>query len=250
MPRLLKFINHSIEDFAMQVTYNPIEGTGQVVYNLSVFRTCDLAPAVDIVRGACRSGVCVSDLVKFIHEGESIDGYTIPQGSTGICTVCSITLDGLLLKRGVPLNPIGGGVIEIVDRIPRRFTQIIRYEDTTIDPLQVLASQDITSISRVISTGNGTILANIRECHMEAEPLVAELLDDLAESRFTGVLEVGMPNSPLLGVQISPQYIGMVAVGGTNPIAAVKESGYPVITRAMKGLLDVSEMEEISTCGY
>jgi repressor of nif and glnA expression len=250
MPRLLKFINHSIEDFAMQVTYNPIEGTGQVVYNLSVFRTSDLAPVVEIIRGACRSGVCVSDLVKFIPEGESLDGYKIPQGSTGICTVCSITLDGLLLKRGVPLNPIGGGVIEIVDRIPRRFTQIIRYEDTTIDPLQVLVSQDITSISRVISTGNGTILANIRECHMEAEPLVAELLDDLADSRFTGVLEVGMPNSPLLGVQISPQYIGMVAVGGTNPIAAVKEAGYPVITRAMKGLLDVSEMEEIGTSSY
>lgn len=250
MPRLLKFINHSIEDFAMRVTYDPIKGTGQVVYNLSVLQTCDLAPAVEIIRGACRAGVCVSDLVKFVHEGESVDGYKIPPGSTGICTVCSITLDGLLLSRGVPLNPIGGGVIEIVDRSPRRFTQIIRYEDTTIDPLQVLASQDITSISRVISTGNGTILANIRECHMEAEPLIGELLDDLAESRFTGVLEVGMPNSPLLGVQISTQYIGMVAVGGTNPIAAVKEAGYPAITRAMKGLLDVSKMEEISTCRY
>ena len=34
---------------------------------------------------------------------------------------------------------------------------------------------------------------------MEAEPLVGSVLDELADSSFTGILEVGVPNVPLLG---------------------------------------------------
>ncbi len=238
----LRFVSHTIEEYAMQVTYDPVAGTGMVVYNLSLFRTPDLPYVLEVALDACRSGVCASDQVRLVHGGETIDGFAVPEGQTGICSVCSVTLDGILLKRGVPFHPVGGGVVEIVNRVPRRFTHLIRYDETTIDPLQVLIAGEISSVGDVIRTGNGTVLANFRECHMEAEPLVAELLDDLAASRFVGVLEVGLPNSPLLGVQVSPQYMGVVAVGGTNPIAAVREAGYPVVTRAMRGLIEASEM--------
>ncbi len=244
-PSPLKFVSHTIEEYAMQVTYDPLAGTGRVVYNLSLVRTPDLRSVLDLVRMACRSGVCASDLIRLVPEGERIDGFPIPPGQTGICTICSITLDGILLRRGVPLHPIGGGVVEIVNRVPRRFTHLIHYDETTLDPLQVLIAEEISSVSEVVRSGNGTILANIRECHMEAEPLVADLLDDLGESRFAGVLEVGLPNSSLLGVQVSPQYMGVVAIGGTNPIAAVRESGYPVVTRAMRGVIDATEMTGI-----
>jgi repressor of nif and glnA expression len=247
MNRSLKFVNHTIEDFAMQVTFDPIEGSGKVVFNLSLARAADLVPVLDLIRIACRSGVCVSDLVRLVPSGEFVAGFTVPEGQVGICTICSVTLDGILLKRGVPLHPIGGGVAEIVNRVPRRFTHLIHYDETTIDPLQVLMSGELSSVTDVINTGNGTILANIRECHMEAESLVAELIDDFSSSRFVGVLEVGLPNSPLLGVQISPQYMGVVAVGGTNPIAAVREAGYPVVTRAMKGMIDAVEMTDIES---
>ena len=245
MSRSLKFVNHTIEDFAMQVTYDPVTGRGTVVFNLSLIREIDLVPVLEVIETAWRSGVCVSDLVRVVPAGDTISGFVIPDGQVGICTVCSITLDGILLKRGVPLHPIGGGVVEIVNRIPRRFTHLIHYDETTIDPLQVLIAEDISSVTEVIRSGNGTILANIRECHMEAEPLVAELLDDLATSQFVGVLEVGLPNSPLLGVQMSPQYLGVVAVGGTNPLAAVREAGFEVVTRAIKGVIDSSEMQGV-----
>jgi repressor of nif and glnA expression len=244
-PSPLKFVSHTIEEYAMQVTYDPVEGTGKVVYNLSLVRTQDLPGALEVIGTACRSGVCASDHVRVVPEGESIDGFVVPEGQTGICTLCSVTLDGILLRRGVPLHPIGGGVVEIVNRVPRRFTHLIHYNETTIDPLQVLIAEEISSVSDVIRSGNGTVLANIRECHMEAEPLVAELLDDLGESRFVGVLEVGLPNSPLLGVQVSPQYMGVVAVGGTNPIAAVREAGYPVVTRAMRGMIEAGGMTSV-----
>ncbi len=93
--------------------------------------------------------------------------------------------------------------------------------------------------------GSGNILANIREFHMEAEPLVGSVLDELADSSFSGILEVGVPNIPLLGVPGSPQYVSIVAVGGTNPMAAIREGGRWVQTQAMKGLMDIREFVEI-----
>ncbi len=241
----LKFVNHSIEDFAMQVTYDPVSDEGMVVYNLSIIKNEDLEFAVSILKDAYKTGITVSGRTKFFSSGEKIDGYVVPKGFTGIGTICSVTFDGLLIRRGIPITPIGGGVVEIEKRTPLRFTHIILYEYTTIDPLQVLLSQKTTSVTSVMRTGSGSILANIREFHMEAEPQVGMVLDELANSSLSGVLEVGIPNLPLLGVPVSPQFIAIAAVGGTNPMAAIKEGGRWVQTQALKGLMEIGEMEEI-----
>ncbi len=241
----LKFVTHSIDDYAMQVTYNPATHEGNLVYNLSFIKNEDLEFAIGILRDCYKTGLAASGLVRIVASGERIGNLTIPAGQTAICTVCSVTFDGLLIQRGVPVNPIGGGVVEIENRAPIRFIHMILYAHTTIDPLQVLNSQRLTSVTSVMRKGSGKILANIREFHMEAEPLVGEVLDELSDSSFIGILEVGMPNVPLLGVPVSPQYIAISCVGGTNPLAAIKEGGRWVQTNAMKGLMDVAEMTEI-----
>jgi len=244
----LKFVNHSIEDYAMQVTYDPVSNEGNVVYNLSVIRNEDLDFAVAMLKDAYKTGVTVSGRVKFFSSGERIEGYVVPKGFTGIATLCSITFDGLLIRHGIPITPIGGGVVEIEKRTPLRFTHMILYEHTTIDPLQVLISQKTTSVTSVMRTGSGAILANIREFHMEAEPQVGMVLDELSNSSLSGILEVGIPNLALLGVPVSPQFVAIAAVGGTNAMAAIREGGCWVQTQAMKGLMDISEMEEIRNC--
>jgi repressor of nif and glnA expression len=238
----LKFINDLIDELAAQVTYHPVENTGTIIYNLSLIPEANLEAAIRVFRQAHRAGISVSNRVRFLDPGETLNGYTVPPATAGICTICTITLDGLLLHRGVPLHPIGGGLVEVEDRLPKRFTHIVLYEATTIDPLEVLVAQDLTSICRMMQEGRGTILGNIRECHMEAEAQVDGLLDDLAQHGFTGILDVGAPNVPLLGVPISAQYFGVAMVGGTNPMAALKERGIPVVTKALKGLMDVREM--------
>jgi len=241
----LRFVNNKIEDYAMQVTFDPVAGEGNVVYNLSLIKNEDLDFAIGILKDAHKTGLCVSGLVKFYDPGEKVSDFAIPRDCTGVCTMCSITFDGLLIHRGIPVNPIGGGVVQIEDRTPIRFTHMILYEHTTIDPLQVLISQKTTSVTDVMRKGSGNMLANIREFHMEAEPLVGIVLDELASSSYSGILEVGMPNLPLLGVPVSPQFVGIAAVGGTNPMAAIRESGRRVQTQAMKGLMDIRQMEEI-----
>jgi repressor of nif and glnA expression len=241
----LKFVNHSIDDYAMQVTYNPATNEGRLVYNLSFIKNEDLEFSIGILKDAYKTGLAASGLVKFLPSKERIGDLLVPEGQTAICTVCSVTFDGLLIRRGIPINPIGGGVVQIENRTPIRFIHMILYEHTTIDPLQVLNSQRLTSVTSMMRTGSGHILANIREFHMEAEPRVGEVLDELSDSSFIGILEVGMPNVPLLGVPVTPQFIALACVGGTNPLAAIKEGGRYVQTNAMKGLMDVAEMTEI-----
>ena len=241
----LKFVSQRIEEYALQVTYEPEENTGKVIYNLSFIRSEDYEAAIRTILDAWATGLCVSDRIKFIESGEAIDGLVIPEDTVGICTVCSITLDAMLLKKGVPLNFIGGGIVEIEERLPRRFTALIRYEDTTIDPLGALLSQEITSVSGVMNTGNGSILANIRECHMEAEAVVGQVLDTLIVAGYTGILDVGIPNTPLLGVPVTADYGGIAIIGGTNPIAALREQGKWVKVQSLKGLVDISEMDYI-----
>lgn len=245
MTHPLKFVNHTIEDYAIQVTFDPAAGEGMIVYNLSLIKNEDLDFSISVLKDALKTGVSVSGLVRFFNSGDRVADFIIPPGCTGIATMCSITFDGLLIRRGIPITPIGGGLVEIENRTPIRFTHIILYEHTTIDPLQVLISQKMTSVTSVMRRGSGNILANIRKFHMEAEPLVGTVLDELASSHYSGILEVGMPNLPLLGVPVSPQFVAIAAVGGTNPMAAIREGGRWVQIQAMKGMMDIRTMEEI-----
>lgn len=242
MTKQLKFINNQIEENAIKVTYDPKENSGKVIYNISLIKTKDLDYAIDIYNEAFHAGLCLSDRVRFAEQGTVFNEYSIPDGHTGIITICSLTLDALLYRKGVPLNPIGGGLVEVKNMSPRRFTAMVRYEYTTIDPITIMISHGNTSVQDVIHNGNGTITANIRECHMEAESSIFEVLDDLNDSGFTGVLDVGIPNISLLGVPVTPNYIGIAMVGGTNPAAAIMETRRWVEINSMKGLIDISEI--------
>lgn len=98
MSGLLKFVSHRIEEYALQVSHNPEERTGSVVYNLSLVRSEDLEFAIKIFKDSFRAGISVSGLVRFLQPGAKLDEYTVPEGCTGIVSVCSSTLDGLLLR--------------------------------------------------------------------------------------------------------------------------------------------------------
>lgn len=242
MIRELKFISNRIEEDALKVTYDPEENSGSVIYNISLIKSGDLDYAIDIFNEIYQAGLCLGDRVSFAEEGSIFGEYKVPKDHTAIITICSLTLDALLYKQGVPLNPIGGGLVEVTDMNPRRFTAMIRYESTTIDPISVMISHGSTSVLEVAHKGNGTITANLRECHMEAEPRIFETLDTLNEAGFSGVLEVGIPNTPVLGVPVTPNYTGIAMVGGTNPAAAIMETGKQVEINSMKGLIDISDI--------
>jgi global nitrogen regulator NrpRII len=242
----MMFTNARIEEIMYSVTFNPKTRDGNIVANLSVVDKKSLGEVLEIFKQVMYSGLSVCSYVKFFDEGETFSGYRIGEGKTGIATACSITIDGVFLKHGIPVRPKFGGIVQVKDRQPIRFTDMIRYDSTTIDPLEVLMSQELTSIKDMTRTGSGKILANFREVPMTAKDEVDHIINRLLTAGFYGILEVGEPNTPVLGVDVDRDHMGVIITGGTNPMAAVQESGIPIITKAIKGTLDFREMKKLA----
>jgi len=239
------FTLSNIEDLIYGVSFDPSSGSGRIVTNISLIDTEDVDNILPIFRDVMLSGLTVSPLAKILSSGESVNDFIIPGGKCGIATVCSITVDGILLKRGIPVKPRFGGLLEVKDGNPVRFTDLVKYDSTTIDPMEVLMSQSLTSVSDMLTIGSGKILANLREITMNARDRVEETLDDLVTAGFGGILDVGEPNTDVLGVSVERDHFGVVVAGGTNPMAVAQEQGFNVNTHAMSSLMEVDDMTPI-----
>ncbi len=241
----VQFTSTKIEDLMFRTSFDPVTMEGDVIVNLSIIGSRDIEAVLDVYGVAMRSGLSVSPFVKVINEGERIGNVQIMKDHLGIATVCSITIDGVLLKGGVMINPRFGGVVQIRDGQPVRFTDVVTYASTTIDPLEVLMSQDITSVSRMLQTGSGKILANLREAPMIARDDIDHILSDMMEAGISGIMDVGEPNSRILDVPVERDHLGVVVIGGTNPMAMAKEYGFNIYTNAMSTLIDINELKHI-----
>jgi repressor of nif and glnA expression len=219
---------------------------GDVIVNLSLIDRQDFDDVSRIFSMAINSGLSVSPLLKILHEGDTIGDRKIAEGEVGFATVCSITIDGLLLKAGVMVKPRFGGLVEIRDGEPIRFTNVLTYQSTTIDPLEVLMSQEITSVMSMLKTGSGKILANLREAPMVARDVIDSTLSDMVDAGINGILEVGEPNTRILDVPVERDHLGIVVIGGTNPMAIVQEHGIPIRTNAMSTLVNINELSHIN----
>jgi repressor of nif and glnA expression len=232
-----------IENMMYQVTFDPIEGSGVIAANVSIIRDSDLDDALFIFESVMKSGLGVGSYIRVIRDQASFGNIRLEDNECAIVTPCSITIDSVLLKSGVPVRPVFGGIVQIKKGIPVRFTDILTYESTTIDPIDALMSQELTSVTGVVSTGSGKILANVRVVPMHARERVEGILLTLKLANFDGILFVSEPNTDVLGVRTMRDHIGIVAIGGTNPMAAVQEQGIPIRTQALSELIDIDEME-------
>lgn len=241
----IMFIISRIENMMYEVTFDPVKRKGNIIVNISIVDKSDLKKVLALIKQAVHSGLSVSPYIKMLEPGEKIGNVRIENGKIGIATACSITIDGVLLKAGIPVKPRFGGVVEIHDGSPLRFTDILTYDSTTIDPLDVLMSQELTSVTGMINTGSGKILANLREAPMAARDKIEQVLDSLVEAGFSCILEVGEPNNDVLGIQVGRDKLGIVVIGGTNPMALVQEHGIEINTQEMSVLLGIEEMVHI-----
>nr|WP_321496567.1 DUF128 domain-containing protein [uncultured Methanolobus sp.] len=242
----IQFTSSKIEDLMFRTTFNPKTMEGDVIVNLSLIDKQDYDDVFKIFSMAINSGLSVSPLLKILHEGDSIGDRKIAEGEVGFATVCSITIDGLLLKAGVMVKPRFGGLVEIRDGEPIRFTNVLTYQSTTIDPLEVLMSQELTSVMSMLKTGSGKILANLREAPMVARDVIDSTLADMVDAGINGILEVGEPNTRILDVPVERDHLGIVVIGGTNPMAIVQEHGISIRTNAMSTLIDIKELSHIN----
>jgi len=194
-----------------------------------------------------KAGLAVSDLVITAREGEKIGSVVVPQGKVGLGTVCSVVVNGVLLKAGIPIESRFGGVLEIRNNKPRRFVALINYSGTSLDPSEQYIRARMTAVGDAAHSGSGKILANFREIPAPARSLVDEKLTQLKAVGIHGVYMLGNTSEPICEISVGLNRVGLVMVGGLNPIAAAVEAGIEAENMAESGLVEFGQLKSIQS---
>lgn len=236
------FVASKTELLAYQTELDINKRQGKVPVNISFFPEKQFGKAIEAMKRVFRAGICVSELVAVAHHGENLGGITVPQGKIGLATICSVIINGALLKAGIPVEYKFGGILQIKNRKPLRFVELILYSGSSLDPAELYIASKMTSVGQAARKGEGRILANFREipamCQLAAEKVVARL----REVNIDGLLKMGEVSKSICGVPVELNRVGMILIGGLNPVAAVVESGIEVENRAMSTVMDYQEM--------
>lgn len=242
-PEQVGFILDKLELLAFQTTFDPQKRTGQLPINTSLIDKDKFKEALAAMSDVFRAGICVSELVAVAPEGEKLGSVVIPSGKIGLATVCSVAINGVLLKAGVPIDSRFGGVLEIRDSKARRFTAIINYAGTSLDPSEQYIRARMTSVSQAAKTGNGKILANFREIPAQSRAIVNEKASTLKEAGIGGVYALGNTSEPICQIAVGLNRVGIVLLGGLNSVAAAVEAGIEVESIAESGMIDFQHLQ-------
>lgn len=236
-----------IELLAFQTTFNWNKHTGYIPVNISFLPKDKFNKALQFMKPIFQAGLCVSDLVAVVEGGEYIGETIVPEGKIALATVCSVAVNGALLKAGVPVDSRFGGILQIQNRQCIRFTELIHYAGSSLDPSEVFVRANMTSVAQVAKNGNGEILANFREIPAMCRSITEVVSEKLKEARLGGFYLMGNVSEPVCEISVNLNRIGIILIGGLNPVAAVHEAGIPVENHAMSALIEYRNLVKFDT---
>lgn len=239
------FVISKIELLAIQTTFDWEKRRGQVPVNISFFPKEQFTKALKAMRDAFEAGICVSDLVAVANEGERLAGVTVPEGKIGFATVCSIIINGALLKAGIPMDSKFGGLLQIRNHKPFRFVELIEYAGSSLDPSEIFVTSRMTSVGEVASRGEGKVLANFREIPALCRPVAETVIHGLGETGLGGLLVMGDTSQSVGEVPVELNKIGIIILGGLNPVAAAVEAGIEVENHAMSAVMEYRDLTRL-----
>lgn len=233
------FLSGKIDAIAYEMTFDPVARSGTVVVNMSLIRRKDItAERLELVRQVFAKGFAMGRLMLVCGAGETHGGMTVPSGMIGFGTVCSITLNGVLQRYGIPVLSKFGGLLELKNGRARHFAELISYDGTSIDPLEIFIRSGMADYVGAVTTGNGRIGASFREFPAASGERIRAVAGQLESLGLGSLLCLGGPGQHLFGIPVGPQRIGGVVIGGLNPISIFEETGVRVQSRAMSGLVE------------
>jgi repressor of nif and glnA expression len=236
------FALDKIENLAFRTDFDLNSRRGSVPVNVSFFRNDRFGRALRIMKPVFEKGLCVSGLVCVAEAGQRIGEHVVPEGMTGLATVCSIAVNAALLHANIPINSKFGGVLQMRDGQPLRFVELIHYSGSSLDPSEIFIRAGMTSVNQVRTSGSGEILANFREIPGACLSLSKEIAAELRDAGIGGILQSGGISEPVCQVPVDVNRVGMVLIGGLNPVAAVREAGIESENHAMSALVDYRDL--------
>lgn len=236
-------LSAKIDQMTYKMDFELASRTGSVVLNLSLVERGQLDRSVPLIQDVYAAGYAMGKLMALFAPGEQVAHATIPEGMVGIGTVCSITMNGVLVAHGIPTHSRFGGLLELREGKPTRFAEFINYDGTTLDPLEIFIRSVMTDYWGATRTGNGLIGASFREVPADSRDHVIELGRRMDKVGLGGLFLIGWPGQSLLRIPVSEGRLGLVVVGGLNPVAILEERGIHVRrTGALHGLIEYDRL--------
>lgn len=236
----LGIISAKVDTLGYRMSFDLASGEGTVIVNVSFVDRVDLSRALREIQLVMNQSLGVGSKIAVAAPGETIGGVIVPEGVLGLGTICSITLNGIMQKAGIPVVSRFGGLLEIRERKITRFLNMIEYSGSTLDPLEVFLRADMTRVRDVVLRGSGIICASFREIPSAALDHIKSVERSMKVRGLGGILELGRPGQPLFGIPVAEGHAGMVVAGGLNSIASARESGVRITFQSLSGLEDVS----------
>lgn len=231
-----------IELLAFRTDFDVKKRCGAVPVNISLFSRNKFEKALRAMKPAFSAGLCVSERVAVAREGERLGDLVVPPGKIGLATVCSIVINGTLLKAGVPMDSRFGGIVQMRNNSPVRFVELIHYAGSSLDPSEVFIRARMTSVREVAKTGNGRILANFREIPAMCRPIAEDVVNELKAAGLGGLLVMGKVSEAVCEIPVEVNKVGMVLLGGLNPVAAAEEAGLEAENYAMSTVMEYQQL--------
>ncbi len=227
-----------MELLAFRTDFDLDKHIGSVPVNISFFSKEKFGRALQAMKPAFAKGLCVSNLVVVAQEGEMLGELAVPQGKVGLATVCSIVVNGTLLKVGVPMSSKFSGILQIRNHKPLRFVELIHYSGCSLDPSEVFIRAGMTLVTEVARKGEGKILATYREIPAPCQLITEEVMAKLEAAGLGGLLLMGNTSEPVCEIPVELNRIGIILFNGLNPVAAAKEAGIEAESHGMSTVME------------
>ncbi|MHC4884440.1 MAG: NrpR regulatory domain-containing protein, partial [Planctomycetota bacterium] len=193
-------ISARLDELSAQADYNIDNGAGRVVVNHCLIPRRELHRAIREMKLVYESPFSAAARIALTPPNRTTGPLSPPKDTLGISIPCSLTVNAILLRQGIPVRSRFVGILELAEMNPTRFVEAISYQGASLDPLELFLRAGLTTVQQAAKTGRGRIAASFREIPTVAMPRAREVLRRLTREGLGGVMAVGRPGQPLLGV--------------------------------------------------
>ena len=104
----------------------------------------------------------------------------------------------------------------------------------------------MTSVTQAAENGNGEILANYREIPAVCRPIAEEVAAKLKDAGLGGLFLIGNVSEPVCEIPVELNRVGVILIGGLNPVAAAQEAGIESENHAMSILVEYQTLVKVA----
>ena len=217
-----------------QVNFDVEKQKGDIIANVSYVNRNNIDKALSVMEDTYNnSPKYINPYYKLVEHPENDD-------LVGIATICSLSIDGILINNGIMSNPTYSGLLELTE--PPLFIDLISYNGTTLDPHKIFLSKNMTSITG--KNGPNKVLASVKEIPYISRDHAVEILEILNNIGFS-IYKIGKPRELVYNSKVDNYNFGVITGGGLNSIGAVKESGIPIQVKALEKLMPFEKMDRL-----